>query len=701
MTEHWLDYETFWSEAARYRDYDYSWVRRADPEDDEYFHPKHKDGTTVAIEGYPRPVLERGSELNDGGKSPVALNLLTCDLSIADPARDTAYGRCYICCSLLVEGMVLGTVMHGRSAHELDWSLDAHRAAMGNNGLTEVWRPYVDAGLGERIYDANTGGDKPTHLEPNTYYMVQATGHNYLIIGYDVATDLCLTLEAAPRDELAEGEEAYGGVGHRGIGRVGFGPPPDWVERLTLEPRGEDPTEDHTWAKHRGSLRCLVKLNLKPPVLRYPLDLAADSTPHERNAEFLYEDTEQRHEGGYYPVGLNTVWHGGLHLRAWRGAPVRACTAGEVVAARLAPEEHAWGTWGSNNFVLTRHHYEGLTYFMLFMHLDSSDGKVLDELVWLQSGRTDGAETLATIDPVEVEGELVVGGDPNAQLTPNFSLWEFPAALGVYRVHLQLLAQLQQLRESCGSAVNVAWIELSGQACEVTSSSPLLATYAMQQSACGEGLTVSTTVSGAVSLRVDPGSESCEADPGLRDELAQGKVVTLSAPVYAGDLLGWVGEYGAEDEFEPQIHWEVFSESNVSNLFEGWQTVSDTDNDFNMDCASIMNLFADAQGEMPWDSDELLTADELIRFFQAGGSGVESLRRHATFFVSEWGIDVEQAIPELLSWWDRNEGDLQRNLEHYQWWDKVAAGVLPLSRHVFHFHPVAFLADLHQRLQGE
>ncbi len=63
---------------------------------------------------------------------------------------------------------------------------------------------------------------------------------------------------------------------------------------------------------------------------------------------------ERRQAGGFYPVGVNQTWHGGIHLEAPTGTPVRPLLKGELVAAHLVPtSEHP--DIGSNNFVLLRH----------------------------------------------------------------------------------------------------------------------------------------------------------------------------------------------------------------------------------------------------------------------------------------------------------------------------------------------------------
>ena len=70
-----------------------------------------------------------------------------------------------------------------------------------------------------------------------------------------------------------------------------------------------------------------------------------------------YGDTETR-MGGMFPVGLNKVWHGGVHLTVQDRNPcVFAAASGVIVAARVSnndeTERHA--AFGGQRFVLIKH----------------------------------------------------------------------------------------------------------------------------------------------------------------------------------------------------------------------------------------------------------------------------------------------------------------------------------------------------------
>ncbi|MFO0745325.1 MAG: N-acetylmuramoyl-L-alanine amidase [Myxococcota bacterium] len=101
-------------------------------------------------------------------------------------------------------------------------------------------------------------------------------------------------------------------------------------------------------------------------------------------AYFRNNEAETR---GWYPVGVNQWWHGGIHLACPPGTEVRAMTDGVLVAAHFQPEAPALG---SNNFVLLRHEIpigqrrpgvapKTLVFYSLYMHLAPLDLARLDE----------------------------------------------------------------------------------------------------------------------------------------------------------------------------------------------------------------------------------------------------------------------------------------------------------------------------------
>ena len=91
-----------------------------------------------------------------------------------------------------------------------------------------------------------------------------------------------------------------------------------------------------------------------------PLDLGDGLALTEDAVNNAYAHVERGGRGGWYPIGANTLWHGGVHLHPAPDDPaapraVHACLPGRVVAARLGAGEAAEGPFGSRNFVVVRH----------------------------------------------------------------------------------------------------------------------------------------------------------------------------------------------------------------------------------------------------------------------------------------------------------------------------------------------------------
>jgi N-acetyl-anhydromuramyl-L-alanine amidase AmpD len=97
-----------------------------------------------------------------------------------------------------------------------------------------------------------------------------------------------------------------------------------------------------------------------------------------RLAKVYYDNTEKSDIGGYYPVGLGGQWHGGIHLHAPEGAPVKAMFDGVIVAARNGKRTNRLG---STNFVLIKHVQNfgskdaprEFVFFSLYMHIAEFD----------------------------------------------------------------------------------------------------------------------------------------------------------------------------------------------------------------------------------------------------------------------------------------------------------------------------------------
>jgi hypothetical protein len=63
---------------------------------------------------------------------------------------------------------------------------------------------------------------------------------------------------------------------------------------------------------------------------------------------------------------------------------------------------------------------------------------------------------------LKYENDYIVGGPVNCRVTPNFKLSEYAGADGKVRIHRELVASVQVLRNSLGAAVNIAGVASAG-----------------------------------------------------------------------------------------------------------------------------------------------------------------------------------------------------------------------------------------------
>jgi peptidoglycan hydrolase-like protein with peptidoglycan-binding domain/GH24 family phage-related lysozyme (muramidase) len=146
-----------------------------------------------------------------------------------------------------------------------------------------------------------------------------------------------------------------------------------WLRaRRLFEKNDNSAATDDLWCDHcdRPGLTVFVNEHPTPAssfvrtrraaAVSLPLDLGGGLAPTPANLERAFAHVEVEHEGGYYPLTANALWHGGVHLHAAEGATVHALADGEVVAARLDPDPaRSQGAFGGLNFVIVRHAVSG------------------------------------------------------------------------------------------------------------------------------------------------------------------------------------------------------------------------------------------------------------------------------------------------------------------------------------------------------
>lgn len=406
----------------------------------------------------------------------------------------------------------------------------------------------------------------------------------------------------------------------------------------------------------------------------FPIALGANTDVTSQSANAYYQHTERVCRGGYFPLGTNTVWHGGLHIHAEKGKKlVHACVAGELIAVRLRETtERGYGHYGSLNFILLKHNIDDATLkkanpgkeaefatgstktcYSVYMHLNpekiEDSNSALQSVKWLRTPKVTGYQSnIANLglrqeaDVSKPEISLAKGAEFKRLTPPN------PAP-----------------------ADNNNW-----QYVEVTKND-------------NANIKKKGWIRAKSSWVKEIKSDAFNDD--LAKKIKAGSVVTISradAPmlVDVGDPLWTVGEYGSPGYRAGLIHWEIFSED---NLAPSWAQSVDTDENYNMDCREILNLVEQDY----FGSDEILSKSEIERFYESNAAA-EGLRRRACKFVIEWGINLDKALPALKGVWEKwRTGVLKERIQPYLWWDEAASQQVPLpgGKMVWHYNPVALL----------
>ena len=354
------------------------------------------------------------------------------------------------------------------------------------------------------------------------------------------------------------------------------------------------------------------------------------------------EEVEEAHDAiqsdsGYFPIGLNLTWHGGIHCRASSDGSVHAMTDGIVVAARLPEKDPAKLSYGSRNFVLVKHKTPlGKPFWTLYMHLrpillKPDDPNLSSVFPWLlKRSLTRVGEGISNLRkaPDAEHGEVVRELEPGE----TFDVLD---------------------DQTVGSQ---KWFFVQAKKDEVT------------------GWVAQTS-------KFELKSEI----PGLQD-IKAGKVVKLSAPVKRGDCLGFISPAPAGKN--PFLHWEVFSDAVVSDQ---WIQVKDDDalkNDIVCDAVEfkqIMNKSRAVTFFHPLNKDN-------IREAYNDPKTAAQIRSRTFFFKSEWAVVWDAALDRLKS--DYDVKDLAPRLQLYNFWkDAESLGCdLPKGGSVWHYHPTEFIA---------
>lgn len=183
------------------------------------------------------------------------------------------------------------------------------------------------------------------------------------------------------------------------------------------------------------------------------------------------------------------------------------------------------------------------------------------------------------------------------------------------------------------------------------------------------------------------------------------KVLDIQCMVQAGETLWFAGnapvfpaedaDAGAPDStgtqppLGPVLHWELFSEKNLTDKLDGWTAVeSDQDLDHLMEAPELVALAG---------GDSMLDADDILAFY-ADPAKAGAVRQYACKFQSEWALDAKEMVQAEQARhgasWDVDT--IAKAIAPYMWWPKVQA---PLPEPiVWHYNPVSFLSAYQSKL---
>ena len=384
-------------------------------------------------------------------------------------------------------------------------------------------------------------------------------------------------------------------------------------------------------------------------------------------AEDYYRNNEEVDDGGWFPMGMQQNWHGGIHLHAPAGTPVYAMFDGMLVAGRFGPRP---SPMGHNNFLVIRHEVpmpapkdrepETLVFFTLTMHL----------------------------------GALDVG-----DVGPGAPEW----VKGLHRIHSGLTEEEEQALGALPTEEDAA-------------ADPAAADGADEE----EDL----ELDGDVDLEAPAYLTLGQHLAGFkRGEIALVDWQKNPVKISSGERIGSVGSFGPPDEWEDLVHVEVFAEDTwrkaVDQGVHGRYLVEvegDFGDDLFVEDPAILDLFERSSSMTQRGSlvpQRILPPGLIEDFFTTPDESVEErrwLRKVVSRHVSEWSDSVDWVSTlSKAEDWDGRTADFKRILRQGGVFRDAIRSVLPfvwLTREVAqhmgldvkswdgvvdHFHPIHFL----------
>lgn len=440
------------------------------------------------------------------------------------------------------------------------------------------------------------------------------------------------------------------------------------------------------------------------------------------NINHAHSACENSTNGGYFPIGGNNCWHGGIHLPPGTDNHIYAPIAGEIVAFRLGFGEQGRAmveqpdgrktNCGDVNFILMKHvlpytvmravqgkpylntateaqqnnlgsgasqrpaQGENFVFYSLYMHLSSSILLTEEEIVkdefayhWL-------------IDRYELKSNVsckrTLGSSGQARHQQNILSNDQALKKG---------DQYQILEQSYLRQGNAIWMQIKILRCEANSQ--LIGQIAY------------------LPLSAKQNSKPIWSNSQLLQLANNGEIIVTEKhfekplPVFAGDKLWRSGEgEGPDGALRPMLHWSLFSEKNLFEGCKGWKPVLDQTGDNIIEDTKILGMVP----QKPERKGKPLSMDEVHDFYAATNEDlqkqIKALRKYAVKFQTEWATKLDAVLPKMEQIFEKDGRKLDKDqatkkAEYFLWWKKVSGALkLPVDGEIWHYNPISVLGIL-------
>lgn len=398
----------------------------------------------------------------------------------------------------------------------------------------------------------------------------------------------------------------------------------------------------------------------------FPVDLGDGIDPHVAPSQAFFSNIEKG-PGGYYPLGVSRLPHGGVHLHLVAASAVHAIADGEVIGFRAGEAEDA-KKFGSRNFVLLRHKFGAKQYYSLYYHL-AAEADPSKQPRWLQLVNLRAKQHVEATAPC-----------------PYFIQVNEPDSTGTLKPRLRARPQ-----EGLAPG-EMAEITASGIAA-TTLDDQAPADFTLAKLATPADTWVATSLDGKDLATV------VAANAALQTKVTTHVPAGLSTPirVFGGEVLGKIGKKPTDPQAAKLgtfVHVEVFSAESMMPG-DGWTALDLSDAATVPDRQAVITKLLAANLMAPPPDKVLLDAD--VKEPQED-TFQELLRTVVVKMPSAWSFDWSAGLPTPASMQFMDDAAGVGTLYNdYRWWSDLSgdSADLPASPVVYHFHPIgAMLAML-------